>query len=219
MKYKRIHYDSHKKEYKVNKPINSSATGEEASVPSVSGEFAPTSAENPSGAAEGQITPPTVDTEVSSNAAESEISLDFAQDLAAIFKKHGKPIPDNINEVVNPKDLDARLNIALQHAYWKQNSVPVYDKDTSHFPSEILMDPSDPDSFFNFFWLDEDLELIVKESNKYISTKNWKKKNYPSLNELKRFIGVCMYISTYRLPNPRNYWKESHDHQIISIKK
>ena len=81
----------------------------------------------------------------------------------AVFKKHGKPIPVNIDEVVNSKDMDARLNIALQHVYWKHNSIPVYDKDTSHFPSDIFMDPSEPDSFFNFFWLDEDLELIVKE--------------------------------------------------------
>ena len=171
-----IHYYFEKNEYNVNKPINPSTTGEEASVPSVSGEFAPTSAENPSGAAQGQITPPTVDTEVSSNAAESEISLNFAQDLAAIFMKYGKRIPDDINEVVNPKDLDTKINNALKHHFWKNNSIPVYDKDTSHFPSDIFMDPSEPDSFFNFFWLDKDLQQIVKETNKYITKKNKDKK-------------------------------------------
>ena len=71
-------------EYTVHAPKNP-PTAEESSVPSVSGEFAPTSAEDPFAAAEGQITPPPVDTEVSSNAAESEISLGFAQDLAAVF--------------------------------------------------------------------------------------------------------------------------------------
>ena len=53
-----IHYDFHKNEYNTKKPINPSATAEEASVPSALGEFAPTSAVNSSGAAEGQITPP-----------------------------------------------------------------------------------------------------------------------------------------------------------------
>ena len=115
IKYDRVHYDSTKKEYKLYKPINPSATAEEASVPSVSGGFAPTSAENPSEAAEGQITPPIVDTEVSSNVAESEIySLDFAQELVALLTKYGKQIPNDINDVVNPKDLDAKLHDLLQ---------------------------------------------------------------------------------------------------------
>ena len=24
-------------------------------------------------------------------------------------------------------------------------------------------------------------------------------------------MGVCMYMSTYKLPNPQNYWKEKHE--------
>ena len=150
----------------------------EGSSDAVQAQIASAVSEVPSGAVQGQITPPTVDTEVSSNVAESETSSqDFAQELAAIFKRHEKPLPFNIDEVVNPKDLDARLNIALQQVYWKHNSIPVYDKGTSHFPSDIFLDPSESDSFFNFFWLDEDLDLIVKESNENISKKKSKKKN------------------------------------------
>ena len=71
--------------------------------------------------------------------------------------------------------------------------------------------------FLTFFWQDEDLEKIVQETNKYISKKNLKKKkrknkiNRTSLQELKMFMGVVMYMSTYRLPNPRNYWRERHE--------
>ena len=51
----------------------------------------------------------------------------------------------------------------------------MYEKDTSHFPDnlpdKLTLDPDDPDSFLNFFWQDEDLEKIVKETNKYIDKK------------------------------------------------
>ena len=38
-------------------------------------------------------------------------------------------------------------------------------------------------------------------------------KNIPhtNLRELKRFMGVVMYMATYRLPAPRNYWREQHE--------
>ena len=100
----------------------------------------------------------------------------MAQDLAEFCKFHGIPLPTDVDEVLNPSDLDAKLINLLQHKYWKENSIPVYDKDTSHFPDKPL-DPDDPDSFFNFFWQDEDLEKIVQETNKYINKKKKRKKN------------------------------------------
>ena len=105
--------------------------------------------------------------------------------------KYGKRIPDDINEAVNPKDLNTKLNNALKHQFWKNNSIPVYDKDKSHLSSDIDLGPSEPDSFLNFFWLDEDLELIVKESNKY-SSKKIEKKSHKS----KRIKDVhkCLYV-------------------------
>ena len=114
-----IHYDFNKNEYNVNKPINPSKTGEEASEDSVSGEFAPTSAEDSSGAAQGQITPTKVHRKVSSYAAESEIPF-----CTTNYMKFGERIPDNINEVLNSKDLDTKLNNALKHQFWKKQLNP-----------------------------------------------------------------------------------------------
>ena len=134
----------------------------------------------------------------------------------AVYLQHGYDVPDNINDIVNPKDLDQIFDNALKHEFWKNNAIPVYDVDKSHMPSDVELDPSNPDSFFNFFWRDEDLEKIVKETNLYIQKKNQKKQNPKNkikpttLRELKRFMGVCMYMSTYKLPSPRKYWKEKH---------
>ena len=60
-----------------------------------------------------------------------------------------------------------------------------------------------------FFWQDEDLEYIVKETNLYIVKKNERKTKEKNkikpidLSELKKFMGVCMYMSTFKLPSPR----------------
>ena len=93
-KYRQIHYNFEKSEYTVNEPINPSTTAEESSVPSVSGEFAPTSAtegssnadqaqiilevsEDPIVGVQEQITPPTVDRQVPPVADTPELALYF----------------------------------------------------------------------------------------------------------------------------------------------
>ena len=73
----------------------------------------------------------------------------MAQDLAEVYKIHGIPLPIDVDEVLNPSDLDAKLINLLQHKYWKENSIPVYEKYQSHFPNDLpdklTLDPDDPD--------------------------------------------------------------------------
>ena len=38
-----------------------------------------------------------------------------------------------------------------------------------------------------------------------------KKIKQTTLKELKRFMGVVMYMATYVLSKPRNYWREGHE--------
>ena len=88
-------------EYTIHAPKNL-PTAEESSVPSVSGEFAPTSAtegssnadqaqttlavsEDPIEGVQEQITPPTVDTQVPSVADKTEIALEFARHIYDLF--------------------------------------------------------------------------------------------------------------------------------------
>ena len=135
--YKQIFYNSETSQYTVHKPINPSTTAEESSVPSVPGDIAPTSATegssdaaqaqnastvaaDPSGAVvQGQIAPPTVDTEVSSNAAEQQMPAALAQHLMALYMQFNWSIPDNIKANSKPKDLDTNFNNLLKHNFWK----------------------------------------------------------------------------------------------------
>ena len=69
----------------------------------------------------------------------------------AVYLQWGKTVPDHINDIVNPKDLDKVFDNAVKHEFWKNNAIPVYDVDESHMPDDVEVDPKDPDSFFNFF--------------------------------------------------------------------
>ena len=141
----------------------------------------------------------------------------MAQKLAKIYIDNKIDLPPDIDEIVNPKDIDRKVYNLLQHAFWRENSVPVYDNDP-HW-HHISLNPDEPESFVNYFWQDEDLLKIVRETNKYIDKKNQLKKkatnvkNIPhtTLKELKRFIGVVMYMATFGLAKARNYWREQHE--------
>ena len=166
--YHLLYYDLLKNEYNLDKLKNVSSNVEEAPEHSNSGEFDPTSTANPPGDAE-------TGTGVSSNADKPEYSLSEAQQLAEFCKRSKMAVPPTVKEILNSAGMNEILTNALQHDNWKDNSIPVYEKDKSHFPDylpdKLDLDPDDPDSFFNFFWQDEDLEKIVKETNKYIDKK------------------------------------------------
>ena len=116
----------------------------------VQAQIASAVSEDPPGAVQEPITPPTVATEVFPNAGEPELSLEIAKQLMAVYLQWGYDVPDNINDIVNPKDLDQNFDNALKHEFWKNNAIPVYDVDKSHMPSDVELDPSNPDSFLTF---------------------------------------------------------------------
>ena len=73
-------------------------------------------------------------------------------------------------------DKDTLLTNAINHEKWKDNTLPVFDVNKSYFSNEIYtankLDVESPESFFNFFWPDDYIEVIVKETNKYIDKKH-----------------------------------------------
>ena len=99
----------------------------------------------------------------------------MAQDLAEFCKPHNIPIPTDVDEVLNPSNLDAKLINLLQQKYRKENSIPVYDKDTSHF-SDKLLDPDDPDSFLTIFGKMKILRKLYKKQINILIKKSKKEK-------------------------------------------
>ena len=60
------------------------------------------------------------------------------------------------------------------------------------------------------------MDYFVKETNIYIEFKNRNKsKNAKIIKptdkaKLKKFMGVCMFMATYKLSCPRRYWTEKN---------
>ena len=46
-------------------------------------------------------------------------------------------VPPVVKEILNSAGMDEILTNALQHDNWKDNSIPVYEKDQSHFPDDL----------------------------------------------------------------------------------
>ena len=93
----------------------------------------------------------------------------------------------------------------------KKNKIPEYDFNHDHMPADACVNVDDPSSWFDFFWPRDHIEYYVSESNKYIALKNKEKKSQikpTDVAEFKKFMGALMYMSTYKLPNPRRYWEE-----------
>ena len=93
----------------------------------------------------------------------------------------------------------------------KKTSIPEYDFDHNHMPDDACVNVNDPSSWFDFFWPHDDMDYYVTETNKYITLKNKEKKSQiepTDIAELKKFMGACMFMATYKLSSPRRYWAE-----------
>merc|ERR1711867_63430 len=101
--------------------------------------------------------PAEAEREVSSNAAKpkQKMSLEVAMKLANVYIEGKLDVPPDIDEIVHPKDINQKLFNLLQHEFWKQNSIPVYQNDPEW--QEISMNPDKPESLVNYFCQDKDL--------------------------------------------------------------
>ena len=82
----------------------------------------------------------------------------MAKALAKIYIDNKMDPPKHLDEIINPKDNDAKLCNLLQHEFWEDNSIPVYNKSTPLFSDpddpnwhDISLDPDTPYSFLIFF--------------------------------------------------------------------
>ena len=106
----------------------------------------------------------------------SLFSLDQIQLLCTLCMSNNfENLPPCVSDTLNATSENNLLYNALSHNKWKDNTIPVYDIIQSHFTAELYdeleLDPDEPETFFNFFWQDEDLKKIVYEIHSYIDKK------------------------------------------------
>lgn len=103
----------------------------------------------------------------------------------------------------------------------------VWTKENINFPQELLefkgsttlptdiMDLSTPYSFFKFFFTDNIIDNIVVQSNLYSTQQNANKPANLTADEIRKFIGICFYMSIVTISNIRKYWSEKIGYQKI----
>lgn len=117
--------------------------------------------------------------------------------------------------------------VALKNMTWQKGNVNIPEdsikfQGSTDLPEEI-MSLSTPLSFFNYFFTRDLVESIAEESNLYSLQKNIEKPAYLTVEDIKQYIGVCLYMSIVHLPSIRHYWSKSIGYEKIketmSLKK
>lgn len=63
-----------------------------------------------------------------------------------------------------------------------------------------------PMDFFNYFFTDDIIELIVVETNRCALEENINTTFSTNSTEIRHYIGIMLYMSLYRFPNLESYW-------------
>ena len=118
---------------------------------------------------------PNVDTE-NQNVDTGNLPLDLINEMRNLFVLRNIEVPDYIQAAIDTADKDTLLTDAINHEKWKDNTLPIFDVNKSYFSNKIYtsnnLSVDAPETFFNFFWPDENIEVIVKETNNYIDKKH-----------------------------------------------
>ena len=119
---------------------------------------------------QGQISPPTADRKPSSDAAEPLMTPEQALMIMEVYSSCGLVAPHKTIKIAKSTPPVTRFNKLLQHTFWHNHPIPLYDVNQSLLPSGE--NPENPNDWFDFFWPVSVLEHIVKETNIYITKKN-----------------------------------------------
>lgn len=93
---------------------------------------------------------------------------------------------------------------------------------TINLSRDFLLSPS-PYSLFSLFFSPEQIEIIVKNSNKYAYVKNagegrsWKEL---TTKEFKIWLAILIYAGVFKLPSIRDYWNKDSkfpEHKITTF--
>lgn len=155
------------------------------------------------------------------NAAE-EISIPFASRLrkkarmASVDDLQGEPEQSSLGHFQG-NIAQLRNNMAeLQKLIWRKKNIQIHVR-------ELAFQNPDKNEFSNLktpydcfaYFVDEDLlELISSESNLYARQKKINSTFFCKSQDIRKYIGILMFMSVYRYPNVRSFWGR-HSFELI----
>lgn len=102
--------------------------------------------------------------------------------------------------LTRPKEL---LSMKWKKGSFQKSETILYEN--NKLPNNISS-MVDPLEFFMYFFDDNLFYKIKNETNLYSTQKNSNKPINVTENELKRYIGICIYASVLHVPKVRDYW-------------
>lgn len=94
---------------------------------------------------------------------------------------------------------------------WKEGNLVTCPSLLSHNEKKLnnnITEMTTPYQFFSYFFDENILTKIKHESELYASQININSSYSVSTNELKRYLGICIYNSLCIIPNIRDYWSD-----------
>ena len=115
------------------------------------------------------------------------------------------PIPENtpITECERPTKRARKDRKTWQ---WHKSDLPHTTVPENKFETKELQDVNTPLDLFLCMLGFENISLIVEESNRYRYQLNKDKVKPVTIDEIRRFVGILMYMSLVKLPQRRMYW-------------
>lgn len=114
-----------------------------------------------------------------------------------------------INAIIHQKSKTFKRPHSLTNLVWKKGSFVTDNACITHtelmLPADMLLLDT-PLDYFAFFFSNDFLQKIKYQSELYSVQKNANKPVIVSIDELKKYIGICVYASIMHVPKVRDYW-------------
>lgn len=105
---------------------------------------------------------------------------------------------------------DKEIEKIGSHVTWRKQNIQLHINEVafignSALPPEIK-DLKTPFELFSYFFDDELVAMISEETNRSALYTNPETEFATSIQDIRQFIGILMYMSVYRYPNIESYW-------------
>lgn len=118
------------------------------------------------------------------------------------------------DDVVDSQQSPVRKFLETQRLRWKRQSMPFSEEKISFtgsttFPTNI-MSPETPYQFFSYYFSADLLTKIITETNLYSVQKQPDRPEIINEVELRKYLGILIFMSVYHYPSVRSYWNTKH---------
>lgn len=109
-------------------------------------------------------------------------------------------------------------SLEFKKILWRKMSLQLHVNEVcfrgkTNLPVEVL-NLKTPLEFFSYFFTDELIDLIALETNRAARTENVNTSFNMDKHDLRRYIGILIFMSLFRYPNVLSHWSEFGFHHI-----